>query len=657
MWPIMISFIALLCLSCHSCYGIGIGSRKSLSQDAPGSSLYSSRPIMNDVETVPIFPAQQPLHSFFAEPTDDGDQENLQFSILSWNILLPNSEDNWWNHKMYASWVPSEKREWPHRQALIRERLLRSGADIICIQEADERSFQDDFGFLKQAGYDCCLHNKFRFRCATFFKAHLFALDQEAHKDRALITALRPIQGSKHRMVHVVNCHLSGGAAPDRRLRQVHDALDQLRKWKAKAATTLQKQTNAKRPSPRNIQKAQDDLQLQENAAVIVCGDFNSDGDTAVRRLLVEGSIDTEWREPQYPNVALTSKERSTSYRFVDAAEVAYSANVCDGDYGEKPEFGSRPATYVVPNLASLLLLSIQGEDPILRTQFGHQVARGLADALGLRSFCQEELNRAFESIDLDGNNVIDEDEIQELLNSVYMATHRRYPTEEERGEFLSGFQTSTTTIGQLGLSHEQLTEKLIALQQELEGGIEGAELMEIRTEADAQRMISRFSPILLDALNFVFDEFSSDGGNSLTKEEVERFLIQTNGKLGRGGTSSHTSAVLQRKTDASKPAVLTRQEWYGVFARELGEGKWWQVVHDLEVCGAKLRSKVEREGRHYQGWLDYVYFDSQRLTCKGVQEALTATELSRIYDDGDALPNEWHPSDHLPVAAVFSLE
>jgi mRNA deadenylase 3'-5' endonuclease subunit Ccr4 len=69
------------------------------------------------------------------------------------------------------------------------------------------------------------------------------------------------------------------------------------------------------------------------------------------------------------------------------------------------------------------------------------------------------------------------------------------------------------------------------------------------------------------------------------------------------------------------------------------------------------LRSKVEREGRHYQGWLDYVYFDSQRLTCKGVQEALTATELYRIYDDGDALPNEWHPSDHLPVAAVFSLE
>jgi hypothetical protein len=25
------------------------------------------------------------------------------------------------------------------------------------------------------------------------------------------------------------------------------------------------------------------------------------------------------------------------------------------------------------------------------------------------------------------------------------------------------------------------------------------------------------------------------------------------------------------------------------------------------------------------------------------------------IYNEGDALPNEWHPSDHIPVAAVFS--
>jgi hypothetical protein len=109
----------------------------------------------------------------------------------------------------------------------------------------------------------------------------------------------------------------------------------------------------------------------------------------------------------------------------------------------------------VVPNLASLLLLPIQGEAS-LRTQFGRQVARGLADTLGLRAFCEIEVTRAFESIDLDGNNLIDENEIQELLESVYMATYGRHPKEEEKMKFFRGFGSSATD--QTGLSREQLT-------------------------------------------------------------------------------------------------------------------------------------------------------------------------------------------------------
>jgi hypothetical protein len=195
-----------------------------------------------------------------------------------------------------------------------------------------------------------------------------------------------------------------------------------------------------------------------------------------------------------------------------------------------------------------------------------------------------------------------------------------------------------------------------MALQQEVEGGSEGAELVEIRTEADAQRMIARFSPVLQGALDHGFIKFSN-GRETLTEEQVAKFLIKTNGQLGRGGTSRNTAAVFKKKTEASEPAVLTRQDWDSVFARELGEGKWWQVVYDLEACGASLRPQADAKGRHYQGWLDYVYFDSRRPSCTGVQEALTATEVSRIYDSGDALPNEWHPSDHLPVAALFSWQ
>ena len=91
------------------------------------------------------------------------------------------------------------------------------------------------------------------------------------------------------------------------------------------------------------------------------------------------------------------------------------------------------------------------------------------------------------------------------------------------------------------------------------------------------------------------------------------------------------------------------------------GGGEWWQVVYHLEVCGFDVRShrpdnaKGNNGHEFYEGWLDYIYF--RKLTCAGVQDGLTEEERLRVYNDGDALPNEWHPSDHLPVAAVFSWE
>jgi len=54
----------------------------------------SPSPSTIDID-VPILPARQPLPSFFGEHDEC-------FSLLSWNILLPNSIDNWWCHKQYA---------------------------------------------------------------------------------------------------------------------------------------------------------------------------------------------------------------------------------------------------------------------------------------------------------------------------------------------------------------------------------------------------------------------------------------------------------------------------------------------------------------------------------------------------------------------------
>ena len=62
------------------------------------------------------------------------------------------------------------------------------------------------------------------------------------------------------------------------------------------------------------------------------------------------------------------------------------------------------------------------------------------------------------------------------------------------------------------------------------------------------------------------------------------------------------------------------------------------------------LSRLIRNKYKFYEGWLDYIYTTSQ-LTCVGVQDGLTVSERLLIYNEGDALPNEWHP----PVAAVFS--
>lgn len=693
--------------------------------------------------TVPILPAREPLPSFIGEDSD-------QFSLLSWNILLPNSQDNWWCHKQYSSNVDMDKRQWKHRQSLIKERLLRSAADLVCIQEADGDTFEADFAFMKDHGYDHVLHKKFRFRCATFFKRDKFMLDQASHKDRTLVTSLRCT--ATDRVLHLVNCHLSGGAAPERRLRQVHDGLQQIQKYINNLELDLEKKEKFKNPSPKLIAKAEKALDEYQSAGVVVTGDFNSDGNTAVRKLLVEGVVEPEWREPQYPKLVLTSKRRDHSFGcFVDAAELAYGSNVCDGDYGECNPLinGTRPATYVVPNLASLLVLPISEQKGPPRTQFGIQIARGMASALNLHDFCTQELDRAFDLVDRDGNGSIDEKEILTLLESVYVSTFGQQ-IEQERNNFFRGFgqgrndgltreefitrlkalqndvegerkafglakgldlqQLSTAEMegmfekidldsnGLLDedefqhlletayvyiygeeiknkrveffkaftkdderdneeLTKEQFTERLLALHQELDGGRTGSELAEVRTEADVQKMIERFTPLLRHSLDEVFSRFS-ENDETLTQEEVNRFLIMTNGELGRGGTFRHVKEILDKKKKLQdNPAELTRADWYGVFARELSEGKWWQVVYDLEVCGSNVRAhhKSNRGDQFYEGYLDYIYF--AKIACVGVQDALTDSERSKIYSDGDALPNEWHPSDHLPVSAIFSWE
>jgi mRNA deadenylase 3'-5' endonuclease subunit Ccr4 len=61
------------------------------------------------------------------------------FSVLSYNILLPNSVDGWWTYKNYSPVTPMAARSWEARKRLLEQRIRTADADVVvCFQEAPE---------------------------------------------------------------------------------------------------------------------------------------------------------------------------------------------------------------------------------------------------------------------------------------------------------------------------------------------------------------------------------------------------------------------------------------------------------------------------------------------------------------------------------------
>ena len=311
-------------------------------------------PKLPQLQMVALLPASTPL----PRPPNG-------FSLISLNVLLPNSIDGWWLYKYYPPGVPDSAMAWPARAALLESLLLRADPDIVCLQECAAESFEADFSFLHRAGYNAALYGKGRMRPATLWKASRFALCDAAgalapadpelvrpagaqdgapleyttlpgttpgvtQGDRTLLTALRLLgddgaPAAAAPPLWVVNVHLSAGAEARRRLSQVHDGLDRIRKQRAKALP--------KDHPPR--------------AAVVVAGDFNSQGATAVRELLTRGEVLPDYREAGDPtereqaSTEVTSKpKRQVVGAFVDA---------CDGGALCGP-------TYYAPTLQPLMV-------------------------------------------------------------------------------------------------------------------------------------------------------------------------------------------------------------------------------------------------------------------------------------------------------------
>lgn len=265
-----------------------------------------------------------------------------ELSLLSYNVLLPNSVDGWWNYKMYdpTGAAPHADVElwstWEYRKELLKDRIAQVNADVVCIQEVSPVSFEDDFRFMQDLGYDAHeMFKKGRFRPATFWKTSRLELaSPPVHKDRTLLTAFRPSaqqttsDDGSSRVWYVLNCHLQAGQERRRRLRQINEGV--------RAVLTLARKLKERNP--------------ERHIAMLVCGDFNGGSECGAVRYLEDGFVDENFREDGEP-VTSGRKDLPLESPMMDVASCL-----------ERPA----PPTLVVKELISTLVHGEAYENPRL---------------------------------------------------------------------------------------------------------------------------------------------------------------------------------------------------------------------------------------------------------------------------------------------------
>jgi mRNA deadenylase 3'-5' endonuclease subunit Ccr4 len=76
------------------------------------------------------------------------------------------------------------------------------------------------------------------------------------------------------------------------------------------------------------------------------------------------------------------------------------------------------------------------------------------------------------------------------------------------------------------------------------------------------------------------------------------------------------------------------------------------------QIPDGSLRSDPEawnRPGDDPFGCIDFIYYTRNSLEPVAVRQPFTAEQVKATH--GVGIPSEWHPSDHVPIGAIFSLE
>lgn len=165
-----------------------------------------------------------------------------------------------------------------------------------------------------------------------------------------------------------------------------------------------------------------------------------------------------------------------------------------------------------------------------------------------------------------------------------------------------------------------------------------------------------KLSDNMQERLAAIYGELAThDTGSSkmMNIDDVERWLKRINLELGRGSEFREAAVQMgwkddnpeasfeERKARISLPrnGLLSLDGFIKVYEEELKGGKFWGIAHDLAVLGEPLPDAGVFKAR-----FDRIYH-SESLKPVAIVDTLCDKPC----------PNEVEPSDHLPVAAVFT--
>jgi mRNA deadenylase 3'-5' endonuclease subunit Ccr4 len=172
-------------------------------------------------------------------------------------------------------WVDEETRKWDTRLKLLKDVFIALNTDIICAQETETYTFEEDFQFMTECGYGAVKpvakderehgHTK----PSIFYKSARFRLTWHNPRSRTVLVQFQDKFTEK--FFYVINCHLQGGTnSADQRLFQMRSALQQLQLHMI-------------------TQKIE-----RKNLACFICGDMNATSHDPVHSLLKNGCLSPE---------------------------------------------------------------------------------------------------------------------------------------------------------------------------------------------------------------------------------------------------------------------------------------------------------------------------------------------------------------------------